>query len=326
MSSVAARALEGGPLIDVNSPLGVAFGGGGVRGWAHVGVLSVIQQHGLRAGQVAGTSAGAITASFMAAGFSVTEMMEVMRSHRTRAMFSLRLDGQGLLGAEAFSEYLSGYFEDRRIEDLEIPLAIICTDLETGKEVVIDRGPVVPAVMASCALPGIFAPVEVDGRLLVDGGISNNVPVSALVNRGARYTIGVQLFKRIGTLMPAGDGTLDEPDDGLEERVGLGMWVDRIKQRFGREAGLVVPPNGLEVVQRALDIMMSQLEGYRLQAYHPDILIVPRVRSMGMLSLGMEKEAIFQAGREAAMESDAEMAALAVRLRMESKGPGASAG
>jgi NTE family protein len=308
------------PAGEPSENLGFAFGGGGVRGWAHLGVLSVTERLGLRPGRVAGTSAGAITASFVAAGFSVEEMKVVMRSQRTRSLFSLRFDRLGLVNTDGFSAYLERHLGGRNIEELDLPLAIVCTDLESGKEVVIDRGPVVPAVLASCALPGIFAPVEIGGRLLMDGGVCNNVPVSALVNRGTEYTVGVQLYKRVGAINPHGDGTLDEVDDELDEKVGLGLWVDRLRQRLGIEgadAQGITHPNGLEVVQRALDIMMAQIEGYRLQAYRPDVLITPRVRTAGMLSFGDEKEAIFQAGVDAAERRIDELNLLASRVNAE---------
>jgi NTE family protein len=164
-------------------------------------------------------------------------------------------------------------------------------------------------------MPGIFAPVRFGGRLLIDGGVCNNVPVSALVNRGATYTVGVQLYKRIGALTAHGDGTLDEPDEEVEQRVGLGMWADRVRQRFGRETREADDrPNGLEVVQRALDIMMAQLEGIRLQTYRPDVLVVPRVGSLGLFSYSQEKEQIFQAGVEAAEQKIDELERLAQRV------------
>lgn len=326
MSDVTPDHVASGAVADAASPLGIAFGGGGMRGWAHVGVLSVLQGLGLRPGVVAGTSAGAITAAYVAAGYSVGDMVEVMRSHRTRSLFSLRFDRLALVNTESFAEHLQRHLGDRRIEDLDIPLAIVCTDLESGKEVVLDRGPLVPAILASCALPGIFAPVAVAGRLLVDGGVNNNVPVSALVNRGVRFTIGIQLFKRIGSLASLGDGTLDEQDDELDEKVGLGLWAERIRQRFGKDGSDVGRLNGLEVVQRALDIMMAQLEGYRLQAYRPDVLIVPRVQSMGMLSFAQEKEAIFAAGVEATERRAEELAMLAAQIRAFQRAPDGASG
>lgn len=284
-----------------------------MRGWAHVGVLSVVERYGLRADLVAGSSAGAITASYYAAGFSVEHMAELMRSQNTRALFSLRFDRYGLVATDDFAAYLHGHLGDRRIEDLELPLYIVCTDLESGKEVVLNRGPLVEAILASCALPGIFAPVRVGDRLLMDGGVCNNVPVSALVNHGAAYTVGVQLYKRIGALSARGDGTLDAPDEEVEQRVGLGLWTDRLLQGFSRDSG-DGRPNGLEVVQRALDIMMAQLEGYRLQTYRPDVLVVPQVGSLGLFSFSQEKEEIFRAGVAAAERRGEDLALLARRL------------
>lgn len=300
--------------------LGLALGGGGVRGWAHVGVLSVLEGLGLRPDLVAGTSAGAITAAYLAAGFSVEEMTEVMRSQDTRALFSLRFDRYGLVDTADFAAYLRGHLGERRIEEMERPLFIVCTDLESGKEVVLERGPLVESVLASCAMPGVFAPVRLGGRFLIDGGVSNNVPVSALVNHGADFTIGIQLYKRIGALL--GEAALEARSgaagaEGAEAKVGLGLWAERLWHRFGREpeGSAPRPPNGLEVVGRALDIMMAQLEGFRLQAYRPDVLVTPRVESLGLLSFTQEKESIFQAGVEAAERRIEELEALARHLR-----------
>lgn len=279
--------------------LGAAFGGGGVKGWAHLGVLSVMDRVGLRPRVVAGTSAGAITAAYYAAGYTIEQMMEVMRGQRTRGLFSWRFDGQGLLTTDAFERHLRGHLGDVHIEDLEYPCVLVATDFSTGKEVVIERGPLVEAVMASSALPGIFAPVMRGGRWLMDGGIANNVPVSALVYRGATHTIGVQIHKRIGAL-----SVPETAPPEVEAKVGLAAWTDRLRTRFripgtGR-AGEPEGPNALEAVQRALDVMMAQLEGYRLQSYPPDVLVVPEAPQVGILQFSDEKEDIFEAGVRAA--------------------------
>lgn len=267
-----------------------------MKGWAHVGVLSVLEREGLWPEVVAGTSAGAITAAYFATGYGLAEMMAVMREQRTRSLFSVRFDGEGLLTTDAFERQLRSHLGDVRIEDLEHPIALVATDFHTGKEVILDRGPLVEAVLASSALPGIFAPVSFGGRLLMDGGISNNVPVSALVHRGATHTIGIQIHKRIGAL-----SVPETAPPEVEEKVGLSAWGDRLRARFRTsDAPTDDRPNALEAVQRALDVMMGQLEGYRLQAYRPDVLIIPEAPQVGMLQFSEEKESIYAAGVRAA--------------------------
>lgn len=274
--------------------LGVALGGGGMKGWAHVGVLAELERLGLRPGVVAGTSAGALIGAYYAAGYSIEEMKRFMREQRTAALFSLRFDGQGLLSTESFHAYLADHLRDCTFADLEVPFYVIATDLRTGKEVVLREGSVVQAVLASSAIPGIFAPVEVGGRLLVDGGLCNNVPVSPLVGHGVRFTLAVRLHPEADPL-PGEPPSPAAPDPEATRRVvSLSMWTERLRRTFRGAPGNV--PNGFEVIGRALEIVMGQLAGYRLQAHPPDVLLTPDVGHVGMLSFSEEKEEIFSGG------------------------------
>ncbi|CAM3262240.1 patatin-like phospholipase family protein [Rhodothermus bifroesti] len=292
--------------------LGLALGGGGMRGWAHIGVLSVLERYGLRPGVVAGCSAGALIGAFYAFGYSVEQMKQLMREQRTRTLFSIRLDGQGLISNEPLRDYLRRHLHDCCFEDLPIPFYVIATDLESGKEVVLSRGPVVEAILASSAIPGIFAPLELGGRLLVDGGLCNNVPVSPLVHHGARYTIAVRLHRERSTLEPAGlKRRRSRPEE--ERRISLSMWSERFSRTF-RTRRNNRQPNSFEVLGRAMEIVVTQLEGYRLQACRPDVLIVPEVDHVGMLSLWEEKEDIFQSGVRAAEAQAEALKAIAKRL------------
>lgn len=285
-----------------------------MRGWAHIGVLSVLERYGLRPGVVAGCSAGALIGAFYAFGYSVEQMKQLMREQRTRALFSLRFDGQGLISNEPLREYLQYHLQDCRFEDLSVPFYVVATDLESGKEVVFNQGPVVDAILASSAIPGIFAPVEINGRLLVDGGLCNNVPVSPLVHHGARYTIAVRLHRESTALEPAPvKRRRSDDEEGEGRRISLGMWGERLARTFRRN-GSERQPNGFDVLGRAMEIVVTQLEGYRLQACRPDVLITPDVSHVGMLSLWEEKEEIFQRGVAAAEAQEAALRALARRL------------
>jgi NTE family protein len=241
-------------------------------------------------------------------------MKQLMREQRTRALFSIRLDGQGLISNEPLREYLRRHLHDCRFEDLPIPFYVIATDLESGKEVVLSRGSLVDAILASSAIPGIFAPVEWEGRWLVDGGLCNNVPVSPLVHHGARYTVAVRLHRERSTLEPA---SLKRRRSGFDEdrRISLSMWSERLSRTF-RAKRTNRQPNSFEVLGRAMEIVVTQLEGYRLQACRPDVLIVPEVEHVGMLSLWEEKEDIFQSGVRAAEAQAEALKAIAKRLAM----------
>lgn len=290
--------------------LGVALGGGGMKGWAHLGVISVLDRLGLRPSVIAGCSAGALIGAFYAYGYSMEEMRRFMREQRTSSLFALRLDGLGLLGTDGFREYLQQHLGDCTFEDLKVPFYVITTDLETGREVVLSRGPLVDAVLASSAMPGIFAPVEIDGRLLIDGGLCNNVPVSALVNHGARYTVGVRLHRDVNSL--EAPSLRKHPQARGDQPVSLAMWTERLARSIRRQNGHL--PNGFEVMSRVMEIVVSQIERYRLQAYPPDVLIEPEVSHVNVLSFSEEKEEIFACGVQAAEAHEAALRQMARRL------------
>ncbi len=177
--------------------LGLALGGGGVKGLGHIGLLKMLDQHGLRPDLIAGTSMGAIVAALYAHGLSGRDIEERVRAHiitrgervrdiygkRSKLMlwsriFRLERNPGGLLAADGLFAHLFSELVDLNFEDLAMPLTVIATDFHTGEEYPIRSGPVLPAVRASIAVPGVFAPVRHQGRLLIDGGLVNNLPTS----------------------------------------------------------------------------------------------------------------------------------------------------
>lgn len=299
--------------------LGVALGGGGMKGWAHLGVVSVLERHGLRPDVIAGTSVGALIGAFWAAGYSFDEMQLLMREQKTSAMFGIRFDGEGLFSQDGLRAYLAEHLGDTTFADLKVPLRVIAADLESGREVILRSGRVVDAVLASSAMPGVFAPVEIDGRMLADGGLLNNVPVSALVHAGARHTLAVQL-RRPKRLVSMRRGQVATPEEAVAAggRVGLGMWASRFTGRISRlRPGL---PGGLDVASRALDIVTQQVEDLRLHFYPPDVLVSVDVSTTGLFSFSDDKEAIFDMGVRAAEHHEDEIAELARRIRRSGEG------
>lgn len=293
-----------------NRSLGLALGGGGMKGWAHLGVISVLENMHLRPTVIAGCSAGALIGAYYAYGYSFDQMHRFMREQRTLSLFSLRFDGLGLLNNDALRDYLSAHFGSTRLEELPIPFHVICTDLESGREVVLSRGLLVDAILASSAMPGIFAPVEIDGRLLIDGGLCNNVPVSVLVAQGARYTIAVRLHQEISGL--EAPSIRRAPLAGDATWINISAWADRLKRSIRRENSHL--PNGMEVIGRAMEIVVSQIEGFRLQANPPDVLISPHVAHINTLRFYEEKDEIFSCGERAAKAKEDQLEKLAARL------------
>jgi NTE family protein len=173
---------------------GLALGGGFIHGLAHIGVLGVLEEKGLVPGWLAGTSAGAIAAAFAAFGVSAAETEAALQELGWGTMTRTHLMGHfGFATNEGLEDILVRALGDVRIEDSEIPLGVVATDINSGNRVLIDRGPVSTAVRASCCVPGLYAPVEIDGRLLVDGALVENVPCRAVREMGAPRVVAVSL-------------------------------------------------------------------------------------------------------------------------------------
>jgi NTE family protein len=172
--------------------VGLALGAGSVRGYAHYGVLRVLERIGLVPDFVTGTSIGAIIASTYALGQSAEEAARTMEATSKRA-FQLTVPVHSLLSNAGVSANFRSVSGDRRIEDLPIPLGLVAADLTTGREVVLRRGLLRQAALASMAIPGIYPPLRLGGHVLVDGGIVNPVPISVATAMGADVVIAVNL-------------------------------------------------------------------------------------------------------------------------------------
>ena len=173
--------------------VGVALGGGFARGIAHLGVLSILEKEHIPVDFLAGTSAGAMLAIAYASGHPISEIIAQARATRFKDFGNWRLSWMGLASNQKLEHYPRKYLGVTTFEELKIPLAIAATDLGKGEPVYFTSGPLGPALRASCAYPGMFVPVEVNGRILVDGFLAAPVPVDALRKMGADVVIAIFL-------------------------------------------------------------------------------------------------------------------------------------
>jgi len=165
--------------------LALALSGGGARGIAHLGVLAAMDALQLPVGRLAGVSSGAIAGVFYAAGFAPAEILRMLTSVRIARLTRLSLSRYGLLNLAAVEQLFISYLgADVTFADLRLPLTLIATDLTEGVSVEFSEGPLIPPLLASAAVPILYRPVEYQGRQLVDGGLLNNLPVSAVQGRG----------------------------------------------------------------------------------------------------------------------------------------------
>src|SRR5437867_2234309 len=232
--------------------IGLALGGGFARGFAHLGVLQVLEQHHIPISHIAGTSVGSILGAAYASGAPLAHIIETCRTLRFRDIARWRVSRLGLASNQRLEILIERVFDSRQFEDLHIPLAVVATDLTSGEPVVFTQGNLVDAIRASCAFPGLFEPVEIGTRCLADGGLVAPVPTEAARSMGAQTVIGVS--------------------------VGL------------QDGNRGVPTNIFQVVSRAVGAAQKhQLEVWER---HADLVLRPDVQSLAWDDFARADEAI----------------------------------
>ncbi len=187
------------PLETKRAPrIGLALGGGAARGFAHVGVIQVLEEAGIRPDLVAGTSAGSLVAALHASGRNGSQLQRMAETmdEATFTDWTLPLFSRGMLRGDALARYVQQQVGGRRIEDLSMPLGILATDLQSGQGVLFERGDIATAVRASSAVPALFQPVRISGRDYVDGGLVAPVPVRQARQMGAELVIAVDISQQ----------------------------------------------------------------------------------------------------------------------------------
>ncbi|NBC84017.1 MAG: patatin [Bacteroidetes bacterium] len=176
-----------------NKKIGLALGGGAVLGAAHVGVLKALDEFDIEISFVTGTSIGAFVGAFVAFSKKWQEIEKFAVDLKWMDISGLSLSQYGLMSNKKMGIAIQEVIGKKNIEDSNIPLTMITTDITTGEKIVLSKGSVAEGVMASTCIPGLFIPVEINKKMLVDGGIVENVPVTPLKEMGADYIIGVDL-------------------------------------------------------------------------------------------------------------------------------------
>jgi NTE family protein len=235
--------------------LGLALGGGAFRGTAHLGVLKALEEEGLRPGFLCGTSAGAMAAAFYSFGMAPEEIRNIARNLRWLKVTNLTFSKLGLLSNNEIGKFIEKYLGDVLIEDSSIPLAIVAADISTGEKVVFKTGSLADAIMASTCIPGVFMPAQINGRMLVDGAIVENVPVKVLKDMGAKVCIGVDL----------GSGGYRQPESLVEVLLNaFSIAIDRTIHHQRDQADLIIKPSlaGYSLTDSGNSIKLYA-EGYR---------------------------------------------------------------
>jgi NTE family protein len=173
--------------------IGLALSGGAARGIAHIGVLQYLEERGVKPCCIAGTSAGSIVGALYCSGKSVEELIHIASVMSWKDLVRISIPRKGLIKSSLLHKTLEEYIGNITFEELEIPLVINAVDLLEGEEVLFREGPVIDAVTASCSIPGIFSPYRWKQRLLVDGGLLDNVPSAHMGQKDVDYVIAVNV-------------------------------------------------------------------------------------------------------------------------------------
>ncbi|WHY02273.1 patatin-like phospholipase family protein [Neobacillus sp. DY30] len=175
--------------------IGLALGSGGARGFAHLGVIKVLKEAGIPIDLIAGSSMGALVGSFYGAGIEIDRLYKLSTAFKRKYFLDFTVPKMGFIAGKRVKEFIKVFTHGKNIEELSIPIGIVATDLLTGEKVIFKQGPVAEAVRASISIPGIFVPEKYNGRILVDGGVSDRVPVSVVKEMGADIVIAVDVSR-----------------------------------------------------------------------------------------------------------------------------------
>ena len=293
--------------------IGLALGGGAARGFAHIGIIRALIAHGIIPNVIVGTSIGAVVGGAHAAG-QLDSLEEWARSLQPRNIFGyldIRLNGSGLIGGSKLAAQLETAIGPTLIEDLPIKFATVATEVRTGHEIWLTHGRMVDAIRASYALPGIFSPVLVGDRWLVDGALVNPVPVSAARALGAEIVIAANLSSDVfthSTTIYSHGAAADAPEQIIEPappKRGFGKLFSAertMKREFFGGGGR---PGISSVMVDAFNIMQDRITRARLAGDPPDLLITPRVGQIGWFDFHRASDLISFGARaaERAIES-----------------------
>lgn len=280
--------------------IGLALGGGAARGFAHIGVLKTLIAHGIVPNVVVGTSIGAVVGGSYAAGHldTLEEWARSLQPRNILGYLDIRLNGSGLIGGDKLAAQLEAALGQTQIEDLPLKFASVATEVRTGHEIWLTHGRLVEAMRASYALPGIFSPVLIGDRWLVDGALVNPVPVSAARALGAEIVIAANLssdvFGHATTIFDHGTtATLPDPViEVVQPKRGFSKFFSAertMKREFFGGGGR---PGISTVMVDAFNIMQDRITRARLAGDPPDLLIAPRVGKIGWFDFHRADEMI----------------------------------
>ena len=285
----------------------LALGSGSARGWAHIGIIQGLEEIGIRPQVVAGTSVGALVGAVYVSG-QLDEFADWVRKLTPRDVFGLM--DLTFSGGMVSGRKLFGFFEEKHlnpnIEDLEQRYVSVATEMSSGREIWITKGPIIAAARASCAIPGLFSPVKHEDRWMLDGGLVNPVPVSACRAMGADVVIAVNLNAQLvgRHLSRAGQEEVAREATSRHDR---NLWQRMIS---ALSSGDEDKPGMFDVVAASVNILQDRLTRSRMAGDPPEVTLLPMLEDFALMDFHRAAECIDE-GRRLVKENSATLRAWA---------------
>ena len=288
--------------------IGVALGGGGAKGFAHIGVLKVLKEHGIHFDVISGTSIGSLVGAVYANG-SLDKFADEVSNIKLvdiPGLLSLSWSTNGFFSGKKAMEFIKQFVDTEQIEELNKPFAAVASNINTGEIVTLSKGSIVDAVRASIAIPLVFTPVEINGMVLTDGGLVEPLPVRAARELGADIVIAIDLFGSSASSALLPDSDQEEVSGKLftSPEFALSFFKDlsskfSFRNTFSKNDDGGSFPSVFEVLDKTLTISQCCLTELRLRETPPDYIIRPGIHDLGLLDFHHGTEGI-KIGEEAA--------------------------
>lgn len=272
----------------------LALGSGGARGLAHIGVIRWLDEHDYQIRVIAGSSIGALIGGIYAAGEldTYTKWVSALRKSDVLRLLDFAYNRAGLFSGDRLMKKLKDMLGDAQIEDLPVSFTAVTTDLDNGREVWINKGPLFDAIRASIAIPSVFTPVKYHGRILVDGGVLNPIPIAPTLREITDMTIAVSLSGREvqqEELLPAQQ---EEQEKGASYQRAIHNFIEGIQERFNLNQEEEEETSFVDVMTRSIESMQNTIARFKLAAYDPNYLLEVPANACGMFDFYRAEEMI----------------------------------
>lgn len=262
----------------------MALGSGSARGWAHIGIIKTLNELGVNIDCIAGCSIGALVGAVYACGALDAFQQWALKLDRREMikLIDLNFSGGGMISGSTLMEFFKTFGLDKNIEDLSIPFSSVATDLNTGREIWLNKGSLIPAIRSSISLPGIFQPFAYHDCWLVDGGLVNPVPISLCRAMGAEVVLAVNLNHEL----------LHPVHDAIEQPEALSGLIAPFDKLINRIIGKHGTPGYYDVLTKSIKIMQDRITRSRAAGDPADLTFLPQLDNVSLYDFNKAKEII----------------------------------